>query len=93
MQLAVAPRDAVHLRPNLLHHTNELVADGRALRVIDLTAVIPEVRAADARHHDADDGVGGRSDHGVGPLRNLDRMGSAKIAARIVFSQVSLLAD
>src|SRR2546430_31128 len=51
----VPPCDAVHLRPDLLHHTNELVADRRALRVVGLATVIPEIGAADARQHDADD--------------------------------------
>src|SRR5919197_984966 len=47
----VAPGDAVHLCPDLLHHADKLVADGCAWRVRGLAAVVPQVGAAHARQH------------------------------------------
>ena len=69
--------DAAHLRPDLLHHADELVAD-RPQLVGGLPAVVPQVRAADTPQHDAHDGVGRRGHHRVGPFRDLDTAGPFK---------------
>src|SRR3989442_1769405 len=71
----VALRDASHLGTHLFYNASELVADCTEI-VGRLTAVVPEVRAADARQHDPDDGVCGRRYHGVGTLADLDRVRS-----------------
>ena len=73
----VASVDLVHPCPHLPDDADELVAD-RARRVGGLPAVVPEVGAADAGQHDADDGVGRRGDHGVRPVPELDGARSGK---------------
>src|SRR5207245_10145340 len=73
----VAYGDARHIRADLLHHAYELVPD-RALGMGRLSAVVPEVRPADATQHDSDNGVCRCRNGGIGPPTDLDGVRSLK---------------
>ena len=60
------------LGADLLDDPDTLVADGAASVDVVLTAVGPQVGAADAARSDLDDGVGGRGDRGSGDVGDLD---------------------
>ena len=66
-------RDVPDVGADVLDDADELVAD-RARLERRVAAVVPEVRAADAREHHAHDGVGGLGDGRVGPVADLDAM-------------------
>ena len=63
----VALLDMAHLGADVLDHAGELVSD-RPRVERRVAPVVPEVRAADARQHDADHGIGRFSDHRVGAI-------------------------
>ena len=71
----VADAHVLHVRADLLHHADALVADGGARVDVVVTAVGPEVGAADAAGDHLDDRVGGRLDPGVGHLLDADVAG------------------
>ena len=58
-------RDVAHVGADVLDDADELVADRAGLER-RVAAVVPEVRAADAGQHDADDRVGRLDDRGSG---------------------------
>jgi hypothetical protein len=64
----------VDIAADVFDHTDELVAD-RARLERRLPAVLPEVAAADARQHDANDGIGGLDEDWVGAVPDLDLAG------------------
>jgi hypothetical protein len=66
--------DVPQVGADVLDDADELVADRAGLER-RVAAVVPEVRAADAREHDALDGVGGVGDGRVGPVADVDRWG------------------
>ena len=66
-----SPWRCADLGADVLDHADELVAD-RARLERRLAAVVPEVRAADAGQHHADDGIGGLDDGGVRPVADGD---------------------
>jgi hypothetical protein len=70
----IALSDAADVGADIRDHADELVAE-RARLGRRLAAVVPEVSAADARQHDADDGIGGLDDNRVGAVRDLDHAG------------------
>src|SRR5690606_38395024 len=68
-QHPVADLQVLHRGPHFLHHAAELVADDRADPGVRHQAVVDvDVRAADARARDPDDGVVGVLDHGFGDV-------------------------
>ena len=71
----VALVERADLGASVLDHGDELVADGPARLVGSLPAVEPHVRTADAGEDDADDGIGGVDDLGVGPIDDFDLAG------------------
>ena len=85
----IAPGDAAHLRPEILDDADELVPD-RAEFVRRVAAVIPEVRAADAAHDDAHDGVGRCGDDGIGSVTDVDPVWSAEDGSFHVAPRVSI---
>ena len=67
-------RSVRHVGADVLDHADELVADRPGLER-GVAAVVPEIRSADARQHDAHDRVGGLSDRGVRPVAGRDVAG------------------
>jgi hypothetical protein len=68
-QHAGADLEVLHRRADLFHDAGEFMADDRAdAGVGDQAVVDVDVRAADARARDADDGVVGMFDHGFGDM-------------------------
>ena len=70
----VALADVRDVGADVLDDADELVADRPGLER-RVAAVVPEVRAADAGEHDADDRVGRLDDGRVGPVADLDPVG------------------
>jgi hypothetical protein len=66
--------DTAHVGTRVLDHPDELVAN-RARLVRRLAAVNPEVPAADACEHNADDGIGGFGDNRVRAVSDFDHAG------------------
>jgi len=73
----IARTDATHLWADLLDHANELVTDWTKC-MGGLAPLIPEVGATDAPQHNPDDRIGGRRNRGIGPVSDLDVVGSEK---------------
>ena len=66
--------DVGDLGADVLDDADELVADRAGLE-LGVAAVVPEVRAADAGEHDADDGVGRLAEARIGPVAGFDPAG------------------
>ena len=84
----VAPGESVNVGADLLDDTSELVAD-RTKLVRGFSAVVPEVRAADAAHDDAHHGIGGLDDNRVWSVADLDPAwpvedGCSHVAPRLI---------
>ena len=73
-------------RADVLDDADELVADRAGLER-RVAAVVPEVRAADAGQHDADDRVGRLDDDRVAPVAALDAAGFDEEGARMAQSK------
>jgi hypothetical protein len=70
----LALSDVADVGAHGLDDPDELMADRAGLER-RVAAVVPQVRAADAGQHDANDRVGALDDDRVGPLAGLDAVG------------------
>ena len=68
----VACGEGLDVIADLLDDTDELVTDGAVGGEVRDAAVVPQVRPADARQHDAHDRIGRLKDGRVGPFADLD---------------------
>jgi hypothetical protein len=85
---------ALHFRDvgaDVLDDADELVAD-RARLERRVAAVVPQVRAADARERDTHDRVGRLDDDGVGPVAGLDAVGFNEESCTHAFQQSARIA-
>jgi hypothetical protein len=71
-QIALA--DLLDLGTHVLDDANELMTDRSGLEP-RVAAIEPKVRAAHARQRDADHGIGGLAQAGIGPVAGLDTTG------------------